>query len=101
MNASQPKYNDIPYFILPKDRVVSSFNCLKGNNSPKKRKAVPLSEKYTLSIEEASQYFGIGHVRLRNIIHANPNADFFLMVGNRLQIKRKKFEKFIDDVSVI
>ena len=67
MNESQAKYNDIPYFILPKDRVVSSFNFLKGNNSPKKRKAVPLSEKYTLSIEEASQYFGIGHVRLRNI----------------------------------
>ncbi|MBE6814420.1 MAG: excisionase [Ruminococcaceae bacterium] len=78
----------MPYFIIT-------------NNSPKKSKAVPLSEKYTLSIEEASQYFGIGHVRLRSIIHANPNADFLLMKGNRLQIKRKKFEKFIDDVSVI
>ena len=88
MNESQAKCNDMPYFIIT-------------NNSSKERKTIPLSEKYTLSIEEASQYFGIGHVRLRSIIHANPSADFLLMKGNRLQIKRKKFEKFIDDVSVI
>ncbi|MBS7302524.1 MAG: excisionase [Lachnospiraceae bacterium] len=62
---------------------------------------VPICERYTLSIPEAAQYFGIGQVRLRSIIHANPNADFLLMVGNRLQIKRKKFEAFIDDMSVV
>ena len=62
---------------------------------------IPICERYTLSISEAAQYFGIGQVRLRSIIHANPNADFLLRVGNRLQIKRKKFEAFIDDMSVV
>ena len=75
----------------------SSKQVLSGKNPDE----VPICERYTLSIPEAAQYFGIGQVRLRSIIHANPNADFLLMVGNRLQIKRKKFEAFIDDMSVV
>ena len=64
-------------------------------------KEVPLCEKYTLSIKEAAEYFGIGQKRIRRIISFDPNADFIITVGNRTQIKRKKFEDYIDDATCI
>lgn len=62
---------------------------------------VPIWEKYTLSIEEAAEYFRIGQRRLRDIAAENPDADFLLSIGNRIQIKRKKFEKYIDEATVV
>ena len=62
---------------------------------------VPLWEKYTLSIEEAADYFRIGQRRLRQMVTDNPNANFVLSNGNRIQIKRKLFEQFIDNATVI
>ncbi|WP_288146798.1 excisionase, partial [Thomasclavelia cocleata] len=58
-------------------------------------KDVPIWEKYTLTIEEASRYFRIGENKLRRLAEENQNADWLLMNGNRIQIKRKKFEKLI------
>lgn len=58
-------------------------------------------EKYTLSIEEAAAYFRIGENKLRKITSENQDADYILWNGNRPQIKRKKFEKLIDDLSTI
>ncbi|WP_288147233.1 excisionase, partial [Thomasclavelia cocleata] len=58
-------------------------------------KDVPIWEKYTLTIEEASKYFRIGENKLRRLAEENQNADWLLMNGNRIQIKRKKFEKLI------
>ena len=63
--------------------------------------AVPLWERYTLSVEEAAVYFRIGENKLRRIISENQNADFILWNGNRAQIKRKKFERYIDDLTAI
>ena len=60
-----------------------------------------LLEKYTLSIEEASRYFRIGEKKLRRLAEENPNANWLIMNGNRLQIKRKQFEKVIDELEVI
>ena len=62
---------------------------------------IPYWNKYTLSIEEAAGYFRIGECKLRKIITENPTADYILWNGNRMQIKRKKFEEFIDKQSVI
>lgn len=62
---------------------------------------VPIWEKYTLSIEEAAEYFRIGQRRLRDIAAENPDADFLLSIGNRIQIKRKKLEKYIDEATVV
>ena len=62
---------------------------------------VPLWEKYTLTIREAAEYFHIGENRLRLIVDENPNADFVLINGNRVMIKKKLFEKYIDPVSEI
>lgn len=62
---------------------------------------VPIWQQYTLSIEEAADYFHIGQKRLRGLVERNPNADFILMIGNRVQIKRILFEKYIDTASAI
>ena len=64
-------------------------------------KDVPIWEKYTLTIEEASKYFRIGENKLRRLAEENQNADWLLMNGNRIQIKRKKFEKLIDKLDAI
>ena len=62
---------------------------------------VPIWERYILTIREASIYFHIGEKRLRAIVEENPLADFVVMNGNRSLIKRKLFEKFIDESSVV
>ncbi len=62
---------------------------------------IPFWEKYTLTIREAAEYFHIGENRLRLIVDENPHADFVLKNGNRIMIKKKLFEKFIDSVNEI
>ena len=60
---------------------------------------VPIWEKYTLTLEEASKYFRIGEKKLRRLVDENPDARWFIMNGNRIQIKRKPFEKFVDTLT--
>ena len=62
---------------------------------------IPIWQKYTLSIEEASRYFRIGKKKLRRLAEETPDANWLIMNGNRLQIKRKQFEKVIDELEVI
>ena len=62
---------------------------------------VPIWEKYTLTIEEAAKYFRIGEKKLRQLADEHPNANWLIMNGNRVQIKRKQFEKMIDSMEVI
>ena len=61
---------------------------------------VPIWEKYTLTIEEASKYFRIGENKLR-LAEENPSAGWGILNGNRIQIKRQKFEKIIDSLDTI
>ena len=42
-----------------------------------KSKYVPIWKKYSLSIQEAAEYYGIGEKRIRQIAAENPNADLF------------------------
>lgn len=62
---------------------------------------IPVWKKYTLTIEEASKYFRIGEKKLRKIAEENQTASWVIMNGNRVQIKRKQFEKIIDSLDVI
>lgn len=64
-------------------------------------RGVPIWEKYTLTIKEAATYFRIGEGKLRTLISEDPDADFILWNGSRAQIKRKKFEKYIDSCQCI
>ena len=62
---------------------------------------VPVWKKYTLTIEEASRYFRIGENKLRRLAEQNRHADWLIMNGNRIQIKRRQFEQVIDKVDAI
>ena len=62
---------------------------------------VPIWEKYTLTIEEASKYFRIGEKKFRKLAEENIDAGWVIVNGNRIQIKRKQFEKIIDTLDEI
>ena len=64
---------------------------------------VCLSEKYTLTIEEAANYFGIGQKKLRKLAEDQDNSGnkFVLRNGAKLLIKRKQFERFLDETSAV
>lgn len=64
-------------------------------------KEVPIWQRYTLTIEEAAAYFRIGEKKLRQIVAEDETASFVLMNGNRIQIKRRLFEQYIDTATVI
>ena len=66
-----------------------------------KQTDIPIWERYTLTIEEASKYFRIGENKLRRLAEENKNANWLIMNGNRIQIKRKRFEKIIDTLDAI
>ena len=66
-----------------------------------KQTDIPIWERYTLTIEEASKYFRIGENKLRRLAEENKNANWLIMNGNRIQIKRKHFEKIIDTLDAI
>ena len=62
---------------------------------------IPYWEKYTLTVDEASDYFRIGKTKLRNLINQDKDAEYLLWNGNRPQIKRVLFEQFIDKTNSI
>lgn len=62
---------------------------------------IPFWERYTLSVEEAAAYFRIGENKLRKLISENNDAEYILWNGNRPQIKKRKFEEFIDRHNLI
>ena len=66
-----------------------------------KKTLVPIWEKYTLTIDEATEYFHIGRDKLRRLAAENPDADWVLMDGSHIRIKRRLFEKMIDEISSI
>lgn len=65
------------------------------------RNDVPIWEKYTLTVEEAARYFRIGEGKLRKLAEATPTPEWVMMNGNRVQIKRRQFEKMIDEIDAI
>ena len=62
---------------------------------------IPFWERYMLTIREAAEYFHIGEKKLRQIVEDNETADFIIMNGNRVMIKRKTFERYLDDATVV
>ena len=62
--------------------------------------SVPISEKYMLTIREASAYFNLGIKHLRRLAEENTEG-FSVYNGNRYMIIRPKFEKFLDESTTI
>ena len=63
-------------------------------------KDIPISEKYSLSINEAAQYFNIGIKKMRRLAEDNL-GDFAVYSGNRYLIIRSKFEEYLQKTSSI
>ncbi len=59
------------------------------------RATIPISEKYMLTIKEASEYFNIGIKNMRRLAEEN-NGSYAIFMGNRYLIVRTKFEGYID-----
>lgn len=56
--------------------------------------------KSNLTLTEAAEYFNIGKHKLREITN-NHKCNFVLFIGTKRLIKRKEFEKYLEQVSVI
>lgn len=63
--------------------------------------AVAIEDKVLLNTKEASDLFGIGQHRLREIMREDYGNKYHLMLGRTLKIKRKQFEEFIDQAEQI
>lgn len=55
---------------------------------------LPINEKYALSINEASQYFGIGIKKMRKLAEDNLGT-LSALSGNRYLIIRTEFEEYL------
>lgn len=62
---------------------------------------IVVNEKYLLSVKEASDLFGIGQHRLREIIRDDYECKYHLMIGRVIRIKKVSFEEFISKVEQI
>lgn len=62
---------------------------------------VPVWEKYMLTVEEATKYFGIGEKKIRMLVAENMGSEycFSLQIGTKTLINRKKFENFLNQTT--
>ena len=59
-------------------------------------KEVPIWEKSNLTIKEAAAYSSIGVNKIRELYN-DENCPFVLWVGSKRLIKRKLFDKYIEE----
>ena len=52
-------------------------------------------------LKKRPKYFRIGEKKLRKLAEENLDAGWVIVNGNRIQIKRKQFEKIIDTLDEI
>lgn len=57
---------------------------------------IPLWKKANLTIEEAAEFSNIGQNRIAELLKM-PRCPFVLYVGKKKLVKRKEFERFMED----
>lgn len=64
---------------------------------------VPLWNKFLLTVEEASKYFGIGVNKLHKIANEYIDSDYMFVIqnGSKTLINRGKFEEFLNNTTTI
>ena len=72
-------------------------------NDENNKSDIPIWEKYALTVEEASAYFNIGSKKIRRMIDENKGTvnEFSFYNGVKCLINRRKFEHYLDGVTVI
>lgn len=78
---------------------VTSASDFKGYNQ--KTKELPIWEKPLLTVVEAAKYFQIGESNIRQLTRKHKNNDFILWKDNRVYIRRKELESFLDSINEI
>ena len=86
-------------FFVCKNSLFLGVGKQKEDNAMKKDN-LPVSEKYTLSINEAAQYFGIGINKMRRLAEENLGV-FAVYSGNRYLIIRCKYEEYLQKNQLI
>ena len=61
---------------------------------------VPINQKMALTIREAAEYSNIGINKI-DVMLKQPGCPFVLYIGTRKLVKRKEFEKYISENTVI
>lgn len=64
------------------------------------KKTVPIKDKLNLTIEEAAAYSGISERVLRDRL-AEGEYDFVLKNGTKTLIKRRLFERYLENVDAV
>ena len=54
----------------------------------------PVWNRYVLTIVEAAEYYHIGEKKLRRLFDEHPKADFIIMNGNRVLLKKNNLKDF-------
>lgn len=67
--------------------------CISGENASK---TVPIWEKLNLTLAEASEYSNIGLNKLRELA-GDKRCPFVIYIGRKKLIKRKEFEKYLEN----
>lgn len=62
--------------------------------------AIPIYLKLALTIKEAAEYSNIGINKIESMLRT-PHCPFVLFVGTKKLVKRKEFEDFISENTVI
>ncbi|WP_051638450.1 excisionase [Butyrivibrio sp. NC2002] len=76
------------------DNENSSLESQSNNTKFVKINEIRLSERPTLTIEEAAALYNIGENKLRELTDAD-ECKFVLFVGRKRLIKRKQFDEYI------
>ena len=71
----------------------------EGHN--RKMQELPIWEKPLLSVVEAAKYFQIGESNIRRLTREHKDKDFVLWKDNRVYIRRKEMESFLDTINEI
>ncbi len=62
----------------------------------KEIKDIPFWEKSNLTVEEAARYSGIGINRIKELSNSS-DCPFVLWVGSKRMIKKRLFDKYIEN----
>ena len=60
------------------------------------KRLVPVWEKELLSVKEAAAYFGIGEHKIREMTDGK-TCKYVLWVGNKRLVKRRLFQKVLEE----
>ena len=60
-----------------------------------------MEDKVLLTIREASKYFNIGEVKLRQFINKHPDDNWWMQIGTRKLIKREMFNDYLKTLKAI